>query len=134
MTTPWRTLADLSPNLALGPLDGRYRSVVAPLVDYLSEAALNRARLHVEVEWLIHLADTGAVPGVAPLSDADRAYLRGIAETFGADEIAELAQTERVTAHDVKAIEYFLKKRLADAPPSVGDSRLPALAEHDHYG
>ena len=139
MTTPWRTLADLSPALALGPLDGRYRSVVAPLVDHLSEAALNRARLHVEVEWLIHLADTGAVPGVAPLADPDRAYLRGVVGAFGADEIAELAQTERVTAHDVKAIEYFLKKRLAEAPGAMGNSApvgttLPALAELVHFG
>src|SRR5699024_11603339 len=44
------TLADLTPPIALGPLDGRYRPVVAPLTDHLSEAALNRARLHVEVE------------------------------------------------------------------------------------
>jgi adenylosuccinate lyase len=136
---PWRTLADLSPALALGPLDGRYRPVVAPLVNHLSEAALNRARLHVEVEWLIHLSDTGAVPGVAPLTDADRAYLRGIVEAFGADEIAELAETEKVTAHDVKAIEYFLKKRLADAPASLGTAALettalPALAELVHFG
>ncbi len=144
MTTPWRTLADLSPALALGPLDGRYRPVVAPLVDHLSEPALNRARLHVEVEWLIHLSDTGAVPGVAPLTDADRAYLRSIVEAFGADEIAELAQTERVTAHDVKAIEYFLKKRLADAPAALGTTAhgtttlgtttLAALAELVHFG
>ncbi|HEX7589394.1 MAG TPA: adenylosuccinate lyase, partial [Demequinaceae bacterium] len=149
MTTPWRTLADLSPALALGPLDGRYRPVVAPLVDHLSEAALNRARLHVEVEWLIHLSDTGAVPGVAPLTDADRAYLRAIVEAFGADEIAELAEAERVTAHDVKAIEYFLKKRLADAPKALGaaalgttalgttalgTTALPALAELVHFG
>jgi adenylosuccinate lyase len=139
VTTPWRTLADLSPALALGPLDGRYRPVVAPLVDHLSEPALNRARLHVEVEWLIHLSDTGAVPGVAPLTDADRAYLRGIVAAFGPDEIAELAQTERVTAHDVKAIEYFLKKRLADAPaapgrPALGTTALPALAELVHFG
>jgi adenylosuccinate lyase len=144
VTTPWRTLADISPALALGPLDGRYRPVVAPLVDHLSEPGLNRARLHVEVEWLIHLSDTGAVPGVAPLTDADRAYLRGIVEAFGAEEIAELAQTERVTAHDVKAIEYLLKKRLADAPAALGTAALgttalgttalPALAELVHFG
>ncbi len=134
MTTPWRTLADISPAIALGPLDGRYRPVVAPLVDHLSEAALNRARLHVEVEWLLHLSDTSAVPGVEPLGAADRAYLRGIVETFGADEIAELAETELVTAHDVKAIEYFLKKRLADAPAAIGETGIPALAELVHFG
>ncbi|AUZ88232.1 adenylosuccinate lyase, partial [Arthrobacter agilis] len=41
-------------SLTLGPLDGRYREAVAPLIDFLSEAALNRDRVHVEVEWLIH--------------------------------------------------------------------------------
>ncbi len=87
----------------------------------------------------MHLSDTGAVPGVAPLADADRAYLRGIVEAFGPDEIAELAETEGVTAHDVKAIEYFLKKRLADAPAAIGTkalgaTALPALAELVHFG
>ncbi|HLR28824.1 MAG TPA: adenylosuccinate lyase, partial [Ruania sp.] len=57
------TLADLTPPIALGPLDGRYRPVVAPLTDHLSEAALNRARLHVEVEWLIHLTSGHVLPG-----------------------------------------------------------------------
>ncbi len=131
MTTPWRTLADLGPAIALGPLDGRYRPVVAPLVDYLSEAALNRARLNVEVEWLIHLCDASAVPGTAALADADRDYLRGVVASFGADEIAELAATEKVTQHDVKAIEYFLKKRMADAPKG---GPLPGLTELVHFG
>ena len=130
MTTPWRTLADLGPAIALGPLDGRYRGVVAPLVDYLSEAALNRARIHVEVEWLIHLCDTKVVPGAASLKPADRDYLRGVVATFGADEIAELAETEKVTQHDVKAVEYFLKKRMADAP---APSPLPSLTELVHF-
>ena len=57
-------LADVVPTIALGALDGRYRGVVAPLVDHLSEPALNRARVHVEVEWLIHLTEREVVPGV----------------------------------------------------------------------
>ncbi len=130
MTTPWRTLADLGPAIALGPLDGRYRGVVAPLVDYLSEAALNRARVHVEVEWLIHLCDASAVPGTPALRKADRDYLRGVVATFGAAEIAELAETEKVTQHDVKAVEYFLKKRMTDAPKG---SPLPGLTELVHF-
>jgi adenylosuccinate lyase len=100
----------------------------------LSEAALNRARLHVEVEWLVHLSDTAAVPGVAPLTDAERTYLRACVETFGAEDVAELAETERVTAHDVKAIEYFLKKRIADSPAAIGETALPSLAELVHFG
>src|SRR5690625_4942695 len=114
--TPGRhrvSLAEIEPPVALGPLDGRYRQVVAPLVDHLSEAALNRARLDVEVSWLVHLTTTGALPGAPALREADVAYLRGIVDSFGAAEIAELAEIERETRHDVKAVEYFLKRRLA---------------------
>ena len=75
---PWVTLADDS-SIALGPLDGRYRPEVAPLVDHLSEAALNRARLHVEVEWVIHLCATGAIPGAPSLSDAEVAMRTALA-------------------------------------------------------
>ncbi len=132
--TSWTALADITPAIALGPLDGRYRGAVAPLVDHLSEAALNRARVHVEVEWVIHLTDQGAVPGTSPLTEAEKSYLRNVVESFGADEISELAETERVTVHDVKAVEYFLKKRLEQAPASLGaDTQLPALSELVHF-
>ncbi|WP_420110823.1 adenylosuccinate lyase [Pseudactinotalea sp.] len=116
------SFADLEPPIALGPLDGRYRGTVAPLVDHLSEAALNRARLHVEVEWLIHLTSRGVLPGAPRLSDGEIDYLRGVVATFGSDEIAELAAIEAETRHDVKAIEYFLKRRLAAAAESLGES------------
>ena len=56
-------LAEVNPPLALGVLDGRYRAAASPLVDHLSEAALNRARVHVEVEWLIYLTDNEVLPG-----------------------------------------------------------------------
>ncbi|MBD8062104.1 adenylosuccinate lyase [Oceanitalea stevensii] len=126
-------LADLEPPIALGPLDGRYRGVVAPLVDHLSEAALNRARLDVEVSWLVHLTTSGALPGAPQLSDADIAYLRDVVDSFGAEEIAELAEIERETRHDVKAVEYFLKRRLAAAAEAVGpESPLPAVGEIVH--
>ncbi|GCE77316.1 adenylosuccinate lyase [Cellulomonas biazotea] len=133
--TPARVrLADVTPSIALGPLDGRYRSAVAPLVDHLSEAALNRERVHVEVEWLIHLTRHAVVPGAPTLSPAEEQYLRDVVATFGAAEVAELAEIERVTVHDVKAVEYFLKKRLADAPAALGpDTVLPAVSELVHF-
>ncbi|MDQ1593602.1 MAG: adenylosuccinate lyase, partial [Arthrobacter pascens] len=59
-------LAASPEQIALGPLDGRYQSAVAPLVDYLSEAALNRDRVAVEVEWLIHLTSNNVLPGAGP--------------------------------------------------------------------
>jgi adenylosuccinate lyase len=97
----------------LGPLDGRYRRTVAPLAAHLSEAALNQRRLHVEVEWLIQLTEAGAVPGLRRLTADETTFLRSIAAGFDAASVAELAQTERVTMHDVKAVEYYLKKRMA---------------------
>ena len=132
-------LSTVSPAIALGPLDGRYRAVAAPLVNHLSEAALNRARLRVEVEWLIHLTDHGVLTGAPRLSDSEKAYLRGVVEDFGAGEIAELAEIEAVTRHDVKAVEYLLKRRLdaaaqapgveaADGAPTV----LPGVGEIVH--
>ena len=127
-------LADVVPPIALGPLDGRYRPAVAPLVDHLSEAALNRARITVEVEWLVHLSRGGVVPGAPALDEADEAYLRAVPETFGPDEIAELADIERTTVHDVKAVEYFLKRRLTAAPAALGDATvLPAVGELVHF-
>ncbi len=109
---PTVSLAALVPAVALGPLDGRYRGAVAALVDYLSEPALNRMRLHVEVEWFIHLCETAAVPGVRALTDAELGLLRDIAAKFDASTIAEHASFERETVHDVKAIEYVIKARI----------------------
>lgn len=129
-----RSLAEVTPPIALGPLDGRYRAAVAPLVDHLSEAALNRERVHVEVEWLIHLTSHHVVPGAPTLSSEEREYLRDVVRTFDADTIAELAATERVTVHDVKAVEYLLKERLATAPQVLGeDTVLPAVTELVHF-
>ena len=122
-----RSLADLTPPIALGALDGRYRGAVAPLVDHLSEPALNRMRTHVEVEWLIHLTDHEVVPGVRRLTDAERNALRAIVTDFGPAEIEELAATERVTQHDVKAVEYLLKSRLATITPAPADRGLAEL-------
>lgn len=115
MSTPDPTpLADAG--IPLGALDGRYRPVVAPLVEYLSEAALNRERVHVEIEWLLHLTDRSVVPGAGPLPAGEAERLRAVVVEFGPDEVAELAAIERETAHDVKAVEYFVKRRLAGTP------------------
>ncbi len=124
---PLVSFADADPPVALGALDGRYRSVVAPLVDHLSEAALNRMRVHVEVEWLIHLTEHGVVPGVRQLSADEQARLREVVTGFGPDEVAELGVIERETVHDVKAVEYFLKRRLARIAPDPSDHGLGEL-------
>ncbi|MGN6445029.1 adenylosuccinate lyase [Amnibacterium sp.] len=109
----------------LSPLDGRYRAATASLAAHLSEAGLNRARVHVEVEWLIALTDAG-VADTRPLEPGQRAALRELVTGFGAEEVAELARHEAVTRHDVKAVEYFLRDRL----DALG---LGALAELVHF-
>jgi adenylosuccinate lyase len=106
----------------LSPLDGRYRAATAPLAAHLSEAGLNRARVRVEIEWLLALTDAG-VAGTAPLPDAQRAALRAVVDDFGQAEVAELAAHEAVTRHDVKAVEYFLRDRLE----ALGLGRLAEL-------
>ena len=125
------SLADANPPIALGALDGRYRGTVAPLVDHLSEAALNRQRVHVEIEWLIHQTSHGVVPGVRHLTDDEIASLRAVVDDFGTDEVAELGEIEQVTVHDVKAVEYFLKERLTAIAPAEEDK---GLAELIHFG
>ncbi|MDH2443647.1 adenylosuccinate lyase [Amnibacterium sp. CER49] len=109
----------------LSPLDGRYRAAAAPLAEHLSEAGLNRARIRVEVEWLIALTDAG-VAGTAPLAEHERASLRELVDRFGADEVAELGRLEATTRHDVKAVEYLVRAHLA----AVG---LERLAELTHF-
>lgn len=118
--------------IALGALDGRYRPVVAPLVDYLSEAGLNRARIFVEVEWLIYLLDHRILPGAPSLTDADRAYLRQIVTDFDAAAVEELAQIEAETRHDVKAVEYYLKRRLDAAGDHLPGTALTQVHEVVH--
>ncbi|KTS03927.1 adenylosuccinate lyase [Microbacterium testaceum] len=113
------------PPQPLSPLDGRYFGTVAEIGDYLSEAGLNRARVEVEVEWLLALTDRSLF-GTSPVSDADRARLRALYEEFGADEIAWLKEKEAVTRHDVKAVEYLVRDRL----DSLG---LTSLAELTHF-
>jgi len=100
------------PPQPLSPLDGRYRAAVAPLGDHLSEAGLNRARVHVEVEWLLLLAERGTF-GVAPIEEGQVAELRAWAAGFGQAEIDWLAAKEAVTRHDVKAVEYLVREELS---------------------
>ena len=92
-STPRASLADITPPIALGALDGRYRPAVSDLVDHLSEPALNRTRAHVEIEWLIHLTDRQVVPNVRRLTDDEKAALRAVITEFGARDIDEMATT-----------------------------------------
>ena len=99
------------PPQPLSPLDGRYRAAVGELGEHLSEAGLNRARVQVEVEWLIAQTDRGFF-GATALTAEQQAQLRDIVTGFGQADIDELASLEATTRHDVKAVEYFVRRRL----------------------
>jgi adenylosuccinate lyase len=106
----------ISPELtALSPLDGRYAARLAPLRELLSEAGFMRFRVQVEVQWLVALSDAG-LPELPAFSDDARRRLRALVDGFGAAQAARIKAIERVTNHDVKAVEYFLKESVGDAP------------------
>jgi adenylosuccinate lyase len=102
---------------AVSPLDGRYARYTEPLVPYASESALMRARVRVEVEYLIALADLDATP--LTLGEAVRESLRDLYREFDADDAAFVKRIETegtddyaATNHDVKAVEYFVREGL----------------------
>jgi adenylosuccinate lyase len=101
------------PEQPLSPLDGRYRGAVVELGEHLSEAGLNRARVHVEVEWLLYLTDNEFFGSTRLTAEQARA-LRRLVPDFGQGDIDELAALEATTRHDVKAVEYYVRKRLVD--------------------
>ncbi|WP_045727603.1 adenylosuccinate lyase [Xanthomonas sp. GPE 39] len=113
--------------LALSPLDGRYAGKVDALRPIFSEYGLIKARVKVEIEWLLAL---GAEPGVVELaafSPAATQRLRALAERFSVEHAARVKQIERTTNHDVKAVEYFIKEQLKD------DAELGPALEFVHF-
>ena len=103
-----------SPLTALSPLDGRYASKVGSLRPIFSEFGLMHCRVRVEIAWLIALADHPQISEVPPLSAAARAFLTAIADDFSESCGERIKAIERTTNHDVKAVEYFIKEKIAD--------------------
>ena len=113
--------------LALSPLDGRYAGKVAALAEHFSEFGLMRARVRVEIAWLIALSEAPDIPEVAPFPASARAELDAVAASFGPADAARIKAIERTTNHDVKAVEYWLKERFAQTP------QIAAVAEFFHF-
>src|SRR5215470_6519358 len=101
---------------ALSPLDGRYRSKLEPLAAYFSEAGLIRERIRVELVWLKALSDVQGVGELSPFSASARALLDEAVAGFDVVQAERVKAIEQTTNHDVKAIEYWLQERFADAP------------------
>jgi adenylosuccinate lyase len=101
---------------AISPLDGRYARSLEPLRAWMSELALIRARVRVEAEWLIALAAEPGVPEVGPFAPETVAKLRALVDGFGESDGGRVKAIERETNHDVKAIEYWMRERVAGDP------------------
>jgi len=124
---PSPSLGAVDPTIqALSPLDGRYAKRVHALSHWMSEGALMRERVFVEVAWLIGLAEADGAD-LPRLSAASKERLRAIADGFSDSDASRIKAIEAVTNHDVKAVEYFLKERVA------GDDELVRAAEFIHF-
>ncbi|MFT3805509.1 adenylosuccinate lyase [Arenimonas sp.] len=113
--------------LALSPLDGRYAGKVDALRPVFSEYGLIKARVCVEVEWLIALADEPGIVELQAFSEAAKQRLRALAADFSPEQAEEVKKIERTTNHDVKAVEYFLKKQIDS------DAELRGALEFVHF-
>ena len=118
-----QTLSSLT---ALSPLDGRYARQCEVLRGIFSESAFMNARVRVEVEWLIALSEAG-FEELAPISAHGQAFLRGLADNFTESDCEEIKTIEARTNHDVKAVEYWIKEKVAH------DEELAKASEFVHF-
>ena len=112
---------------AISPIDGRYRGKTEPLADYFSEYALIRYRIRVEIEYFITLCEL-PLPQLAAFDRALFPRLRAIYQQFGEAEAQRVKDIEKVTNHDVKAVEYFIKEEF----DKIGG--LDDFKEFIHFG
>ncbi len=118
---------ELNELTALSPLDGRYRRVGARLAPWFSEFGLIRYRVKVEIEWLKALAAEPGIQEVPAFSAGTVHELDAVAEGFSVADAQRVKAIERTTNHDVKAVEYFLKERLA------GNAEVMRVKEFIHF-
>lgn len=111
----------------LSPVDGRYASKVDSLRPILSEFGLIRFRVFVEIRWFQALSEEPAIIEVPTFSSAANQHLESIIEGFSIADAERIKQIEKTTNHDVKAVEYFLKERIAD------QAELTAVSEFIHF-
>ena len=104
---------NLSSLTAISPIDGRYGSKTQALRPYFSEYGLIYHRVLVEVRWLQALANHNAIAEVPAFSDDANQLLESLITEFDEADAARIKEIERTTNHDVKAVEYFLKEKIA---------------------
>lgn len=118
---------ELSSLTAVSPIDGRYSDKVSLLRPIFSEFGLLKYRIQVEVRWLQKLAACADIKEVPPFSVEAKTYLEQIVTRFNEDDAIQIKQIEQTTYHDVKAVEYFLKEKMAAIP------ELEKVAEFIHF-
>lgn len=118
---------DLSALSAISPVDGRYGSKTSELRPIFSEFGLIKYRVTVEVRWLQKLATIEEITEIPALSDEANQVLNNIVEHFSEADAARVKEIERTTNHDVKAVEYFLKEKVA------ANAELNAINEFIHF-
>ena len=121
------TIMILDALTAISPIDGRYRSKTAPLADFFSEYALIRYRVRVEIEYFITLCEL-PLPQLASFDHQLFSSLRKIYQDFSEADAARVKDIEKVTNHDVKAVEYFIKEEF----DKIGN--LEQYKEFIHFG
>lgn len=112
---------------ALSPIDGRYGNKTRSLVPYFSEFGLIRYRVVIEVRWLQQLSAHPGIKEVPALSAAANIYLENMLKNFSVIDAEKIKAKEAITNHDVKAVEYFIKEKLALDP------ELNAIKEFVHF-
>ena len=120
-------MMNLSALTALTPVDGRYGSKAAALRPMFSEYGLIRNRVIVEIRWLQLLAQVPEITEVPVLSSAATEFLEAIIDNFSEQDALRVKAIEQTTNHDVKAVEYFLKERVAEHP------ELQSISEFIHF-
>lgn len=118
---------ELSALTAVSPVDGRYGSKTESLRGIFSEFGLIKYRVLVEVRWLQRLAQHADIKEVPAFSAAADAVLNAIVDNFSEADALRIKEIERTTNHDVKAVEYFLKEKIAD------NAELLAVTEFIHF-
>ena len=118
---------ELSALTAVSPVDGRYGSKTVALRSIFSEFGLLKYRSIVEVRWLQKLAATDAIKEVPAFSAEANQFLDELAANFSEEDALRIKEIERTTNHDVKAVEYFLKEKVAGVP------ELHAVNEFIHF-
>ncbi|NNM58698.1 MAG: adenylosuccinate lyase [Legionellales bacterium] len=117
----------LSSLTAISPIDGRYGDRLASLRSIFSEFSLIKKRVLVEIRWLEMLADCPDIEEVPALTTPARDYLNQIYDNFSLSDAERVKAIEKTTNHDVKAVEYFLKEKIAD------NTELVQIAEFIHF-